>query len=109
MYRIIIYIYIYIHITYHFLILVIIYSAYLQDKAKSANPFEKPGITRLHSYLKKFTKEHNITLERKTIDMIAREKRVVARTFHKVGIVVPYDKKTQLGYRSLAATDSKCT
>lgn len=83
------------------------YSAYLQNKVKLANPFEKTSITRLHSQLKNFAKQHNITLEKNTVNMRAREKRVVARTFHRAGIVVPYDKKTQLGYRDLAATDSK--
>ncbi|XP_011640259.1 histone PARylation factor 1-like [Pogonomyrmex barbatus] len=81
--------------------------AYLQNKTKSANPFEKTSIIRLHSQLKNFAKKHNITLEKNSVNMRARERRVVARTFHKVGIVVPYDKKTQLGYRELAATDSK--
>ncbi|XP_032691319.1 histone PARylation factor 1 isoform X2 [Odontomachus brunneus] len=80
---------------------------YLQNKAKSANPFEKTGIMRLHSQLKNFAKQHNITLEKNTTDMRSREKKVVARTFHKAGIVVPYDKKTQLGYRDLAATDNE--
>ncbi|XP_011872746.1 PREDICTED: UPF0609 protein C4orf27 homolog [Vollenhovia emeryi] len=79
---------------------------YLQNKVKLANPFEKAGIARLHSQLKNFAKQHNVTLERNTVGMRAREKRVVARTFHKAGIVVPYDKKTQLGYRDLAATDN---
>ncbi|XP_071630509.1 histone PARylation factor 1 isoform X2 [Temnothorax longispinosus] len=79
---------------------------YLQNKVKSANPFEKTSITRLHSQLKNFAKQHDITLEKNTADMRARERRVVARTFHRAGIVVPYDKKTQLGYRDLAATDS---
>lgn len=74
---------------------------------KSANPFEKTSIMRLHSQLKNFAKKHNITLEKNTADMRARERRVVARTLHKAGIVVPYDKKTQLGYRDLAVTDSK--
>lgn len=80
--------------------------AYLQDKTKSANPFEKTSIMRLHSQLKNFAKQHNITLEKNTVNMRSRERRVVARTFHKAGIVVPYDKKTQLGYRDLAATDN---
>lgn len=74
---------------------------------KSANPFEKTSITRLHSQLKSYAKQHDITLEKNTVDMKLREKRVVARTFHRAGIVVPYDKKTQMGYRDLAATDSK--
>ncbi|KMR04850.1 hypothetical protein RF55_407 [Lasius niger] len=80
--------------------------AYLQDKAKSANPFEKTGIMRLHSQLKNFAKQRNIILEKNTVNMRSRERRVVARTFHRAGIVVPYEKKTQLGYRDLAATDN---
>ncbi|EFN87239.1 UPF0609 protein C4orf27-like protein [Harpegnathos saltator] len=79
---------------------------YLQGKVKSANPFEKTSIIRLHSKLKNFAKQHDITLEKNTVDMRSRERKVVARTFHKAGIVVPYDKKTQLGYRDLAATDN---
>ncbi|KAL6431926.1 hypothetical protein ACFW04_007427 [Cataglyphis niger] len=80
--------------------------AYLQDKIKSSNPFEKTNIMRLHSQLKNFAKHHDITLEKNTVNMRSRERRVVTRTFHKAGIVVPYDKKTQLGYRDLAATDN---
>lgn len=79
---------------------------YLQSKVKSANPFQKTAIMRLHSNLKNFAKQHDITLEKNTADMRSREKRVVARTFHRIGIVVPYDKKTQLGYRDLAVTDN---
>ena len=36
-----------------------------------------------------------------------RNKDVVTKCFHKMGIVVPYDKKTELGYRPLPLTDSK--
>ena len=36
-----------------------------------------------------------------------RGKQVLAKCLHKIGIVVPYDKKTDVGYRSLPKTDSK--
>ena len=36
-----------------------------------------------------------------------RGKDVVTRCFHKMGIVVPYDRKTELGYRPLPLTDSE--
>lgn len=36
-----------------------------------------------------------------------RNRNIVARCFHKIGIVVPYDKETELGYRPLPMTDSK--
>lgn len=72
-----------------------------------ASPFERTKIAQLHQKLKSFAKEKNITLEKDTANMQAREKQVVTRTFHKAGIVVPYNKKSQLGYRDLAVTDSK--
>ena len=37
-----------------------------------------------------------------------RRREVVADTFNKLGILVPYDKKTELGYRPLPVTNSKC-
>ena len=74
---------------------------------KLANPFEKARIAKLQQKLKSYAKEKQITLEKKTSDMDAREKKVVARTFHGAGIVVPYNKATQLGYRELVVTDSK--
>lgn len=36
-----------------------------------------------------------------------RHKETVARCFHKIGIVVPYDKNTELGYRPLTMSDRK--
>ena len=38
-----------------------------------------------------------------------RGKDVVTKCFHKMGIVVPYDRNTELGYRPLPLTDSKST
>lgn len=80
---------------------------HMGEKLKLASPFEKPRVSKFLQRLKNFVKERNINLEKKTASMQAREKKVVARTFHKAGIVVPYDKKTQLGYRDLAVTDSE--
>ena len=36
-----------------------------------------------------------------------RNKEVVAKCFHKIGIVVPYDETTEVGYRPLPMNDSK--
>ena len=36
-----------------------------------------------------------------------RNQKIVARCFHKIGIIVPYDKKTELGYRPLPMNDRK--
>lgn len=77
----------------------------MEDKLKTATPFEKPKISSLRQRLKKFAKSHDIQMDKSTERMRTRERKVVARTFHGAGIVVPYNKKTQLGYRELAATD----
>ncbi|KAG7206638.1 hypothetical protein KM043_000316 [Ampulex compressa] len=79
----------------------------VEEKLRSANPFQKTPILRLQRELKRYAKENDITLEKNTSGMRDRERKVVARTFHSAGIVVPYNKKTQLGYRDLAVTDSE--
>ncbi|OAD52832.1 hypothetical protein WN48_00132 [Eufriesea mexicana] len=80
---------------------------YIREKLILASPFEKIRIAQLHQKLKNFAKKKKISLEKKTENMQAREKQVVTRTFHKAGIVVPYNNKTQLGYRDLAVTDNE--
>ncbi|XP_024946227.1 histone PARylation factor 1 [Cephus cinctus] len=82
-------------------------SAYMDTELKRASPFNKMKLSNLQKSLKSYAKKHKITLETNTNSMKAREKRVVARTLHGAGIVVPYNKKTQVGYRELAVTDSK--
>lgn len=82
-------------------------SSYLEERTKLANPFEKTSIARLHQKLKTFAKEKNITLDKHTPRMKEREKKVQARTFHGAGIVVPFDRKTQVGYRKMATSDGK--
>lgn len=36
-----------------------------------------------------------------------RQPKIVTKTLHGAGIVVPYNKKTQIGYRKLVETDGK--
>lgn len=66
--------------------------------------FEKTNISRLIQKVKTFAETHNFKLGSSPQ---SRDKKVVAKTFHKLGIVVPYDKKTQLGYRELAASNGE--
>lgn len=73
---------------------------------KSANVFEKGRIARILKMLTTYARDHKIDTDKKSNEMRARERNVVTNTFHGAGIVVPYDKKTQVGYRPLAATDS---
>ncbi|XP_069600321.1 histone PARylation factor 1 isoform X3 [Ranitomeya imitator] len=45
------------------------------------------------------------SLEQKTASMKQRDKKVVTKSFHGAGLVVPVDKKTDVGYRELSETD----
>ena len=83
------------------------YRSYLEERAKKANPFEKTGFFNLLGKLKAYAKKYNIALEAQTPKMKQREKNVVARTIHGAGVVCPYNKKSQLGYRELSVTDSE--
>ncbi|KAL7302979.1 hypothetical protein TKK_0004205 [Trichogramma kaykai] len=78
---------------------------YLEEKIKKATPFERTSFTNLLGRLKASAKEYGFPIESKTPKMKSREKNVVARTIHGAGIVCPFNKKTQLGYRELSVTD----
>ncbi|XP_066429632.1 histone PARylation factor 1 [Eleutherodactylus coqui] len=45
------------------------------------------------------------SLEQKTASMKRRDKKVVTKSFHGTGLVVPVDKKNNVGYRELPETD----
>ncbi|KAM4710022.1 histone PARylation factor 1 isoform 2-T2 [Discoglossus pictus] len=45
------------------------------------------------------------SLDQKSDSMKKREKKVVTKSFHGAGLVVPVDKKTDVGYRELPETD----
>lgn len=55
--------------------------------------------------VKNWASEHNYSLDEYT--MKKRMPQVVARTLHGAGIVVPFNKKTELGYRPLAESNGK--
>lgn len=44
--------------------------------------------------------------EKKPDTLKGRKVNSVTKTFHKVGIVVPYDSKTDVGYRPLSESES---
>ncbi|XP_011502052.1 PREDICTED: UPF0609 protein C4orf27 homolog [Ceratosolen solmsi marchali] len=80
---------------------------YMEERIKKANPFEKTSYFNLLGKIKAYATKHNISLQAKTPKMSSREKNVVARTIHGAGIVCPYNKKSQLGYRELSVSDSQ--
>ncbi|CAH0395967.1 unnamed protein product [Bemisia tabaci] len=71
------------------------------------NPFNKMKVPAAQKALVEWAKKHDFTLETNTPKMIERNKNVVTQTFHRAGIVVPYNRKTELGYRNLQLTDAE--
>ncbi|XP_002738599.1 histone PARylation factor 1-like, partial [Saccoglossus kowalevskii] len=64
---------------------------------------KKTSLNKLHESLLKWTKKSDISLESRSKAMKARDKKVVAKTFHGAGIVVPV--VDDVGYRPLPETD----
>ncbi|KAF9416253.1 hypothetical protein HW555_006327 [Spodoptera exigua] len=76
---------------------------YLQNEKKHS-PFTSMACQKLMDKVKGYAEKNNISLEE--FNMKKRLAKVVTKSLHGAGIMVPYDKKTQLGYRHLAETDA---
>ncbi|CAH0560744.1 unnamed protein product [Brassicogethes aeneus] len=77
-------------------------NVHLEKLKKTGDPFQKMNVSKYQNKLLEKAKSLKLSLEAKTDDMIQREKKIVTRTFNKIGLVVPIQKKTDLGYRELA-------
>ncbi|XP_045763223.1 histone PARylation factor 1 [Maniola jurtina] len=77
--------------------------AFLQNEKKTS-PFISISCQKLMDKVKKWAEQYNYTIEE--YNMKKRNQQMVCRTFNNAGIVVPYNKKTQLGYRKLAESDT---
>lgn len=53
-------------------------------------------------------KKKMLNFEKQKVTQILDGRKVnpIAKTFHKAGIVVPYDSKTDVGYRPLSESES---
>ena len=83
----------------------------LNDRLDTADPFLRSKMMAMQEKVKlrvnKFVMEQNsagLNLERKTVGMKSRDRAKVAVTFHGAGIVVPFDRKTEVGYREIPET-----
>ena len=79
-------------------------SLYLKKKQDEASPFDKASIQKLISRIEKLAGEKGLSLSETTPNTRARLKNVIAKPFHGLGMVVPYNKKSQLGYREIPET-----
>ncbi|XP_075972163.1 histone PARylation factor 1 [Anticarsia gemmatalis] len=76
---------------------------YLQNEKKNS-PFTAMPCQKLMDKIKEYAEQNNISLTE--LSMKKRLSQTVTKTFHGAGISVPYNKKTQVGYRRLAETDA---
>ncbi|KAG8592633.1 hypothetical protein GDO81_000566 [Engystomops pustulosus] len=69
---------------------------------------DKKTVTTIKDLVEKLTAAADslgYSLEQKTASMKQRDKKVVTKSFHNAGLVVPVDKKNNVGYRELPHTD----
>uniref|UniRef100_A0A1B0G9I4 PBZ-type domain-containing protein n=1 Tax=Glossina morsitans morsitans TaxID=37546 RepID=A0A1B0G9I4_GLOMM len=80
---------------------------YYLDKDFTPTPFTATIVVTTKKALQKFAEVHDIALDSLEKLRKKRNSKVVCKTFHRAGIVVPYDRKTQVGYRPLIESDSE--
>lgn len=80
---------------------------YYLEKDFQGTPFTAATVANSKKSLHKFIEDNEVKLE--TLEKLrkARNLKVVCKTFHRAGIVVPYEAKTQLGYRPLIESDAE--
>uniref|UniRef100_A0A182PNV4 Zf-CCHH domain-containing protein n=1 Tax=Anopheles epiroticus TaxID=199890 RepID=A0A182PNV4_9DIPT len=72
----------------------------------TVTPFNKQKISEMKKRITDWTHLKDITLKSNDKRKV-RQKQIVCKTFHKAGLVVPYDRKTDVGYRPLLESDAK--
>nr|CAG4650397.1 EOG090X0BAY [Sida crystallina] len=78
----------------------------ITEKLKKSDPFQKSKLTAFRSSLIDWATRHQILAQPVQSEKLKkRKKNVVAKSFYGCGLVVPYNKKTQVGYREIPETD----
>jgi len=83
---------------------------YLVERLEEGDPFSRTKVTGMMEKIKLWvnkstmTGNDSLTLEKKTASMKNRDRLKVASGAHGAGILVPYDKKTEVGYREVPET-----
>ena len=72
----------------------------------STHTFQKGQLEKLKKKLQAHAESLGLSLQQKTPAIKARDKRVVCRTFHGVGIVVPVNEQG-IGYREVPETTGR--
>ncbi|TKC37081.1 hypothetical protein EI555_007341 [Monodon monoceros] len=79
---------------------------FLMKKLKEVTDKKKTSLLKtIDEKLTEAARELGYSLEQRTVKMKQRDKKVVTKTFHGAGLVVPVDKN-DVGYRELPETDA---
>ncbi|XP_055283986.1 histone PARylation factor 1 [Moschus berezovskii] len=79
---------------------------FLMKKLKEATDKKETSLLKtIDEKLTEAARELGLSLEQRTVRMKQRDKKVVTKTFHGAGLVVPVDKN-DVGYRELPETDA---
>lgn len=89
-----------------FQVLLMICSSIL-EKDMQLSLFNKPAALALKKSIEDFARTKNISLTSLSASLKSRNLKTVCKTFHKAGLVVPYNRKTDIGYRQLGESDGK--
>lgn len=83
---------------------------YIGQLVNKVDPFKMTSLQKLkesvHLHASMKNQDQSFSLEAKTTSMKCRDKKKVAATFHGAGMVVPYNKDTQVGYREIPETNA---
>lgn len=71
-----------------------------------ATPFNKAQVNKVKKQIEEWTNEKGFSLTNKDAKIGEREEKIVCRTFHRLGIVADFNRKTKVGYRPLQLSDA---
>uniref|UniRef100_W8C1U2 UPF0609 protein CG1218 n=1 Tax=Ceratitis capitata TaxID=7213 RepID=W8C1U2_CERCA len=80
---------------------------YFLEKDFTSTPFTATLIANTQKSIQKFINTSEVKIEKLETLRKRRSANVVAKTLHEAGIVVPYDGKTQVGYRPLIVSNGE--
>lgn len=72
-----------------------------------ATPFTTGQVAATKKAVKQYISDNSLELSQLESLKTERNKHVVTKTLHRAGIVVPYERKTQQGYRPLLVSDAE--
>lgn len=79
--------------------------SYFLEKEIQLSPFNKSNALALKKSLESFAQNKNISLTSFQSKLKTRNLKTVCKTFHKAGLAVPYNRKSDVGYRQLGESD----